>query len=375
MMKKNLIFITGFIILIVIGTFSSGCTGTDSNGPSPIVTETTYGEQYPLAFHNVFAYQEDPDCIYSITNTKYEPVNVRMTSEYEEYSTPTVTTITLEPGEEIEVPQTILMSPEKISGVKSAGKMNLHMKVEYETPGGWKVADEQTAMIDVFPMDTMVYSIEGNDGNPIYLFDYLTVFVTPGSPAVKELLGKAKEYATSDYDPDYVSYDLIRSLPGYQCTDCTDVEAAEYSDLQVKAIYNALQNDYKISYVDMESSFAINGEVQRISVPEESLNYQSANCVDGTVLFASALEALSINPYIIFVPEHVYLAWDTDEYGTNLHALETTMVEISPFEDALSEGMAELDEHWEFLNNESMIDEYYIVDIKKARDLGILPMK
>jgi hypothetical protein len=141
-----------------------------------------------------------------------------------------------------------------------------------------------------------------------------------------------------------VSYGLERRLPGY--SDPPD--GAPYSDvrnqtaLQVKAIYNALKYNYNLSYVNAPVAFGV-GESQRVNTPDESLARGSANCIDGAVLFASAIEAIGMRPYIVVTPSHAYVAWDTDVSGTDVDVLETTYINDYSFEEACVLGIDEWD--------------------------------
>ena len=73
---------------------------------------------------------------------------------------------------------------------------------------------------------------------------------------------------------------------------------------------------------------------QRVRLPRESLADKEANCIDGTVLFASLLEGISMNPAIVLVPGHAFLAWETWEHSETWRYLETTMIGSSEFEPA-----------------------------------------
>ncbi len=145
----------------------------------------------------------------------------------------------------------------------------------------------------------------------------------------------------------------------------------------MKAVYNALKYGYNISYVS--TATAVGGPdgyyLQRINPPDESIHLETANCADGAVLIASALEAIGIRPYIVTFPDHVFVAWSTDDSGTYIDALETTLIGTAEFEDAYTVGNQELRENWEAINNTAFEDGYLIVDIGEVRELGVLPLR
>jgi hypothetical protein len=149
---------------------------------------------------------------------------------------------------------------------------------------------------------------------------YLGAFVTPNAPPILSYVRKAL-----DKHPD-------KRLVGYQ------VNEAEVT-AQVRAIYDALVES-RISYVNSIIDFTpeIGMNNQRVRLPRESLSDQSANCIDGTVLFASLLEAISLNPAIVIVPGHAFLAWETGRNTNEWKYLETTMVSTDSFDDACTQA-------------------------------------
>ena len=137
-----------------------------------------------------------------------------------------------------------------------------------------------------------------------------------------------------------------------------------YVRQQVKAIYNALQAR-GITYSSTTISFP-SGASQKIRYPAASLQEASANCIDGTVLMASALEAIGLQPLIVLVPGHAFLGWRALDGSTTSEFLETTMIGTSTFEDALNQGTTEFNQH-------QQAGDAKIVDIAKARTLGVTP--
>ena len=128
---------------------------------------------------------------------------------------------------------------------------------------------------------------------------------------------------------------------------------------QVKAIYLALQNDYNIDYVNSTISYP-DGITQRIRLPQDALELGSANCIDGAVLFASALENIGLEPLIVLVPGHAFVGWRRWTESNVADFLETTMIGISSFADACNEG------NYKFTTNKDKSDTD-IIDVKYYR--------
>ena len=358
------------IILILVFALSlMGCIELQTTPELEIMV--TYYEPYPLAFYNTFYELGLPDITFEIKNLNNVPVTIRVISEYQGYSYPAITTVTVLPGETKIINQTIPLIKEKIELIKTKTKFSLHYRIEYEVNGHWKVWDEQTVMIDVYPMDTMVWAIKDDKGNLYSLHNYIAVFVTPKDPSIQYLLTIAKEYATDDFGY-YSDYGLYRSLPGYQYHGDSDEEWVIYTALQIMAIYNALQ-DAGMSYVNTPIAFG-KDEVQKVKLPKETLETLSGNCIDGAVLFASAIEALGMNPYIIIVPGHAFVAWEVKPGSGIIDALETTMIGYASFEEAWERGRQELKQYWDALQDDDPWNGV-IVDIKACREAGILPLE
>ncbi|MDP3275738.1 MAG: hypothetical protein Q8Q09_11120 [Deltaproteobacteria bacterium] len=80
-----------------------------------------------------------------------------------------------------------------------------------------------------------------------------------------------------------------------------------------------------LQYTNISSSY-FDGW-QRIRRPAESIAMRSANCIDGTLLFASVLESIGIRAFIVVVPGHAFVAAQMGPEATaELMPFETTMV-------------------------------------------------
>jgi len=99
----------------------------------------------------------------------------------------------------------------------------------------------------------------------------------------------------------------------------------------------------------------------------------SANCIDGTVLFASAIEAMGMNPLIVIIPGHAFVGWKISPNSEEMEFLETTMIDTNSFEDALQRGAKEYQGEIDNGNFETNMSE--IIDISELRKVGITPME
>jgi hypothetical protein len=262
--------------------------------------------------------EEKPLVSVKITNPGRQISRLRVTSQVEEYSTTAVSTLELPPGDEKEIHHLPVFSIERLRQVHEITRASLRVHIQH--------LSGTTEMERNFPIwllaRTTAY-LEVRDprsGSMIDLTPYLGAWVTPNAPQVMELLRRAV-----DLNPE-------GHIAGYQ-VDPDGVET------QVKAIYYAVKEE-KVQYVNSVFCFGREGGefIQRIRLPRESLKHRSANCIDGTVLMASVLEAASLNPAIVLVPGHAFLAWEVQEGSGNWDYLETTLIGSKDFEEARRVG-------------------------------------
>lgn len=390
--KENMYRILS-VALIALFALSLGCTSIADYGEEA-GDQIAIREPYPLAFHTSFYSQGISDITFTLTNYGTDERIIRASAWYDEYSSKAITTVEIPPDETVELDVMIVLNEEKVRAITTTTLFNLAWVVEEWDGDYWQIIEEGTAPIEVYPMDTMVWEISDGEGGSIDTTEYIAVFVTPQAPAVRELLVASKEYVDPAYDPMYEKLGLSRTLAGYQFGDLPDEAWYIHTGLHAKAVYNALRYTYDVRYLDMTVSFGTQGYVQRVNTPEESLRSTSANCVDGSVLFASALEAMGIDAYIISLPTHAYVAWKHDPSPANtpgyenpdglpllnpddLTALETTMIGDYEFGEAVAYGNEQLGKDWDLFNDFENPDakEYRLIDIGYARDEGIYPLR
>lgn len=147
---------------------------------------------------------------------------------------------------------------------------------------------------------------------------YLGAFVTPHEPRVLSLLSDIKkEYAATVF-------------AGYQA----DVES------QVSTIYEGLKHLAKLQYVN--SMFDMNPDTgiqsQYLRLPRQAIQQKTANCIEGAILFASLLEAISLSPGLVILPAHAIVAWESQEGSDVWEYLDTTKIGSSSFSTAQKFG-------------------------------------
>jgi len=188
---------------------------------------------------------------------------------------------------------------------------------------------DQTYPVRLHAYDTALLGVLKPDGSVVDLTDYLCAFVTPHDPVIENLLRKAAEYHPK------------HRIVGYQGAGNMD-EARQIVREQVRAIYSALKKDAGLVYINSTLNFGKQeGQItQRVRLPTTSLHESQsrANCVDGTVLYASLLELASLEPLLVIVPGHAFVGWRVWRGVAEYDFLETTMTGTDEFEAALRTG-------------------------------------
>ena len=107
-------------------------------------------------------------------------------------------------------------------------------------------------------------------------------------------------------------------------------------------------------------------EAQRIRLPRETLQLASANCMDVSVAFASAMENLGMQPLVVIVPGHAFAGVRLAPGGERVLYLDLTVLPNGSFEAAISRGRGWLEK--------TPPEELLAVDIAATRALGIYPL-
>ena len=279
--------------------------------------------QVPTSFYHLLDPDETPLVTCTVTNVSDQIRRVRVISFVEGFTARAVSTAELQPTEgqkSFTFKHLPLFFPDAVARLDEVTRAMLNIQVEDLDSG--KTELHLTQPVWLLARTSAPMWIRSQQSSLwISLAHYLGAFVTPNAPAILQFLRGAV-----DLNPGQM-------LMGYQ-DDRTQVEP------QVKALYLALQQQ-GIKYVNSVVQFSPDDSYtnQRVRLPRESLAHKEANCMDGAVLFASLLEAISLSPGLVLVPGHAFVAWETwseDPKGWNF--LETTLIGTKSFEDARRAG-------------------------------------
>jgi hypothetical protein len=119
-----------------------------------------------------------------------------------------------------------------------------------------------------------------------------------------------------------LNWQAVTAFDGYQ-------RGPQDVRLQVFALWNVLQrNHVHYSSITTPSAASPSGHVysQAVRFIDQSLRSQQANCADGSVLFASLLYKIGIQPILVIKPGHMFVGYYLDEGHKQFEFLETTML-------------------------------------------------
>lgn len=108
---------------------------------------------------------------------------------------------------------------------------------------------------------------------------------------------------------------------------------------QVFALWSALQKrglQYSSTTTTPGGSETV--QSQYIRFIDQSLTNTQANCVDGSVLFASLLRKISIEPFLVTVPGHMYVGFYLGAGKSQFVGLETTVLGLPDVADEKKPG-------------------------------------
>lgn len=303
--------------LILESKGTSATRGTETTGLEARVYLNM--AHVPTSFYHVLDVANNPLLTCSVRAVKRienrPKRRVRISSYIDGYSAKAVNTFEIPINETYDFKQLPTLFPDRVRYVTELTRATLNIIVEdldgsvelHKTEPIWLLARTSA------PLGVM----DPQSGKWQDLTPYLGAFVTPNAPSLMTFLREAARFhATGE-------------LVGYQI-------GPDHVTPQVKAIFDALKTKAEITYinsvVDFNPQQGFNS--QRVRLPRESLADKEANCIDGTVLFASLLEAISMNAAIVLVPGHAFLAWQTWSDSDEWRYLETTMIGSSTFEEA-----------------------------------------
>ena len=308
-----------------------------------------------------------------------EKTTITVTVTCDAIMEPSIFTGTLpDAGTEYSVFPKIKYHFDKLADIDQATPVSMTFKVQV----GKGQPVEQTATVTVHSINDCPFIVQVGE-DQLNISHTFAAYVNEQHPYIDKLLREALDDV------------IVDSFTGYQGDDAEVVR-------QVYALWDLLvQRDVRYSNITATSVESETVASQHVRMIDQSLNNSQANCVDGSVLFASMLRKIGIEPFLVLVPGHCYVGFYLDEEQTKFMALETTMLGSVAGEDeeyaqtellesavdedkrgeaswpsfcnAISTGSNNFEEVHEKFENPDETD-YLLIDIAAARKSGVMPI-
>jgi hypothetical protein len=319
-----------------------------------ISADYTYKSELITPLAHLYGSFLDDFVIITVTNGNSSPVKIVATSQVSDYTDQATDTVTVAGGATEEIRQNPGLTSTAIDGLNSEHQASLHVMVSYLDSGQPRTIIDQTSSTLVTSRRDFPWGIKGFTQQED--FELVVAMVTPSDPGVETLIRDA-----ANYDPNKAM------TSGYDSTGDTSGSVWQ----RLSDIWQAETNDFSLTYISTTITFSASSS-QRIRLPAEVLDQASGNCIELTLLYAAVAEALNMQPAIILVPGHAYVAIRVDDTNDNYYFIETTMIGQATFKQAVAEGNSEWDEAQPHANAGEA--DYGWVDVAATRAKGIVPI-
>ncbi|MFI5457771.1 MAG: hypothetical protein ACHRXM_20200 [Isosphaerales bacterium] len=288
------------------------------------VERTVHMKPLPTGVYHLLDPETDPLLTVMVANESRETRRVCVRVYIEGLSAEEVRTVEIDPRKQATFHLLPTLLPERARTITEVQRATLHVVAE-DLDG--KTESHDTFSIVCLARTSSFNAVRRPDtGQVVDLSHYYGAWVTPHAEAVQERVRRAADLLPN------------RQIWGYQ-------DDPELVTRQVEALYRVLK-EAEITYINSVIDYgAPPGQaIQRTRLPRESLAGRAANCIDGTVLFASLLEGASLNPAIVLIPGHAFVGWEAWDGSDEWRFLETTMIGSHEFEAACRSGQKQYDE-------------------------------
>lgn len=169
----------------------------------------------------------------------------------------------------------------------------------------------------------------------------LASFIFPRDPAVETLVLQAQKFVRVLRD------DAMAGFEGYQAG------SNEAVDLQVRALWYAVQHEYRLGYINPPPAYSKDADSQRLRTPTMVLKGGWGTCIDLALLLAAAFELVDIYSVVVVLKAHAFVGYWRNPEG------HSRFLEMSDGVDS--------DEKWTFLPRRPVNGMFLSTSVKEIR--------
>jgi hypothetical protein len=285
-----------------------------------------------------------PVATLSMENTSSQPIVEMVSAEIPDWSRQSVETVSLAPNET----RTIRLNPELLPRAFQNGEIR---------PATLEVRAAVVGTAFGYNETRPVYLHSASDlfwGNQFANAQFIARWVTPHDRTVLQLVSSARNYVRHG------------RLAGYRLPGSSAPAVAAQVGEEARGVFEAMKH-LGISYVDSISTYGkFTSHAERVRLPRETLSLSSADCLDLSVAFASAMENLGLEPVIVLVPGHAFAGVRLAHGSAEILYLDLTVMPDGTFEAATQRA-----HNWLQKTPEAQVN---LIDIATARSRQIYPM-
>jgi len=242
-----------------------------------------------------------------------------------------------------------------------------------------KTQETMQQTVQVRSLHDCVFAYTKPDGHVEPCTWMFAAYVNENHPLVERILKSALDHK------------LVDKFAGYQL-------GKQHVYDQIFAIWNVLQRQ-GIKYSNIATPSVGSDRVfsQHVRFLSDSVANTQANCVDGSVLFASVFRKIGLQSFLVIVPGHCFVGCLVQENPRQTLFIETTMIgdddlkklslnrglnslvsgrnnnlSRASFEKAYAVGAKEIEKASPHFGK---TPGYFVIDLDKARAKGIQPLK
>lgn len=234
---------------------------------------------------------------------------------------------------------------DKLATLTGTRPASLEIEYEYRQADGAKVTESDSRHIDLLGPNEVVFSSLTAD-EAVGFFDLtnyapliLAAYVTSNDPVIQQLAG------------------AVCGRAGGPAASLSTEDAIKY----VEHLYKFL-SDSRIAY-QTPPGRAFEGQFgQHVKYGRDVLRNRAGTCIDLTILFASACDAVGLEPLAFVIPGHAFPAVRLP--NGKIIAIESTMIGRKSCDEAYKRGM----EQMEAAVKDGRV---HIVEIRKLHEMGV----